>query len=230
MRRIFLLALAVVMTIGAQAQTLQAQAFPSFVEVNGVAEREVEPDRIYLTITINERESKGRITVEKQEQDMIFALRKLGIDTKEQLRVNDISSSRLKRTQAVTTKSYQLLLTEPTLVSEVIATLQEAGITAIGIEKATRSDIEQIRGEVRDEAMRNARATAQSLAAAIDQTIGKAFYINYYQSSQPAVFRMMKANVVMTEEAADGAVPTVEQPEFRKIKLSATVQAKFVLE
>ena len=230
MKRIILLALAVVMTIGAQAQTPQAQAFPSFVEVNGVAEREVEPDRIYLTITINERESKGRITVEKQEQDMIVALRKLGIDTKEQLRVNDISSSRLKRTQAVTTKSYQLLLTEPTLVGEVIATLQEAGITAIGIEKATRSDIEQIRGEVRDEAMRNARATAQSLAAAIDQTIGKAFYINYYQSSQPAVFRMMKANVVMTESAADGAVPTVEQPEFRKIKLSATVQAKFVLE
>lgn len=230
MKRIIFLALAVVMTIGAQAQTLQAQAFPSFVEVNGVAEREVEPDRIYLTITINERESKGRITVEKQEQDMILALRKLGIDTKEQLRVNDISSSRLKRTQAVTTKSYQLLLTEPTLVSEVIATLQEAGITAIGIEKATRSDIEQIRGEVRDEAMRNARATAQSLAAAIDQTIGKAFYINYYQSSQPAVFRMMKANVVMTEEAADGAAPTIEQPEFRKIKLSATVQAKFVLE
>lgn len=230
MKRIILLALAVVMTIGAQAQTPQAQAFPSFVEVNGVAEREVEPDRIYLTITINERESKGRITVEKQEQDMILALRKLGIDTKEQLRVNDISSSRLKRTQAVTTKSYQLLLTEPTLVGEVIATLQEAGITAIGIEKATRSDIEQIRGEVRDEAMRNARATAQSLAAAIDQTIGKAFYINYYQSSQPAVFRMMKANVVMTESAADGAVPTIEQPEFRKIKLSATVQAKFVLE
>lgn len=230
MKRIILLALAVVMTIGAQAQTPQAQAFPSFVEVNGVAEREVEPDRIYLTITINERESKGRITVEKQEQDMILALRKLGIDTKEQLRVNDISSSRLKRTQAVTTKSYQLLLTEPTLVGEVIATLQEAGITAIGIEKATRSDIEQIRGEVRDEAMRNARATAQSLAAAIDQTIGKAFYINYYQSSQPAVFRMMKANVVMAESAADGAVPTIEQPEFRKIKLSATVQAKFVLE
>lgn len=230
MKRIILLAMAVVMATGAQAQTQQAQAFPSFVEVNGVAEREVEPDRIYLTITINERESKGRITVEKQEQDMILALRKLGIDTKEQLRVNDISSSRLKRTQAVTTKSYQLLLTEPTLVSEVIATLQEAGITAIGIEKATRSDIEQIRGEVRDEAMRNARATAQSLAAAIDQTIGKAFYINYYQSSQPAVFRMMKANVVMTEEAADGAVPTVEQPEFRKIKLSATVQAKFILE
>lgn len=230
MRRIILLALAVVMTIGAQAQTQQAQAFPSFVEVNGVAEREVEPDRIYLTITINERESKGRITVEKQEQDMILALRKLGIDTKEQLRVNDISSSHLKRTQAVTTKSYQLLLTEPSLVSDVYAALQEAGITAIGIEKATRSDIEQIRGEVRDEAMRNARATAQSLAAAIDQTIGKAFYINYYQSSQPAAFRMMKANVVMTEEAADSTAPTIEQPEFRKIKLSATVQAKFVLE
>ena len=119
MKRVILLLAAVLLALGVQAQAPSEQAFPSFVEVNGVAEREVEPNLIYLTITINERESKGRITVEKQEQDMIVALRQLGIDTKEQLRVNDISSSRLKRTQAVTTKSYQLQLTEPSLVGDV---------------------------------------------------------------------------------------------------------------
>jgi uncharacterized protein YggE len=230
MKRVILLLAAVLLAVGVQAQDPSEQAFPSFVEVNGVAEREIEPNLIYLTITINERESKGRITVEKQEQDMIVALRQLGIDTKEQLRVNDISSSRLKRTQAVTTKSYQLQLTEPSLVGDVYAALQSVGITAIGIEKATRTDIEQLRGEVRDEAVRNARATAQSLAAAIDQTIGKAFYINYYQSSQPAVFRMANVKAYVEESAADMAGGAVEQPEFRKIKLTANVQAKFVLE
>ncbi len=229
MKRVILFLAAVMMALGAQAQVFAEQTFPSFVEVNGVAEREVEPNLIYLTITINERESKGRITVEKQEQDMIRALRSLGIDTKEQLRVNDISSSRLKRTQAVTTKSYQLQLTETSLVGDVYSALQAEGITAIAIEKATRTDIEQLRGEVRDEAVRNARATAQSLAAAIGQTIGKAFYLNYYQSSQPTVFRM--ANVkAYTEEAVADAAGVVEQPEFRKLKLTANVQAKFVLE
>lgn len=229
MKRVILFLAAVMMALGAQAQVFAEQTFPSFVEVNGVAEREVEPNLIYLTITINERESKGRITVEKQEQDMIRALRSLGIDTKEQLRVNDISSSRLKRTQAVTTKSYQLQLTETSLVGDVYSALQAEGITAIAIEKATHTDIEKLRGEVRDEAVRNARATAQSLAAAIGQTIGKAFYLNYYQSSQPTVFRM--ANVkAYTEEAVADAAGVVEQPEFRKLKLTANVQAKFVLE
>lgn len=229
MKRVILLALVAVISLGAQAQGVSSQSFPSYVEVNGVAEREVEPNLIYLTITINERESKGRITVEEQEQDMIRVLRALDIDTKEQLRVNDISSSRLKRTQAVTTKSYQLKLTEPMLVSDVYAALQSVGITAIGIEKATRTDIEELRGEVRDEAVRNARATAQSLAAAVGQTIGKAFYINYYQSGAPTFYRMTKANYAVAE-SADGAVAVAEQPEFRKIKLTATVQAKFVLE
>lgn len=229
MKRVILFLAAAMMALGAQAQVFAEQTFPSFVEVNGVAEREVEPNLIYLTITINERESKGRITVEKQEQDMIRALRSLGIDTKEQLRVNDISSSRLKRTQAVTTKSYQLQLTETSLVGDVYSALQAEGITAIAIEKATHTDIEKLRGEVRDEAVRNARATAQSLAAAIGQTIGKAFYLNYYQSSQPTVFRM--ANVkAYTEEAVADAAGVVEQPEFRKLKLTANVQAKFVLE
>lgn len=229
MKRVILLLAAVLLALGVQAQVFAEQTFPSFVEVNGVAEREVEPNLIYLTITINERESKGRITVEKQEQDMIRALRSLGIDTKEQLRVNDISSSRLKRTQAVTTKSYQLQLTETSLVGDVYSALQAEGITAIAIEKATHTDIEKLRGEVRDEAVRNARATAQSLAAAIGQTIGKAFYLNYYQSSQPTVFRM--ANVkAYTEEAVADAAGVVEQPEFRKLKLTANVQAKFVLE
>lgn len=230
MKRIILLVIAALVAFGAQAQNVQTQPFPSYVEVNGVAEREIDPNRIYLTITINERESKGRITVEAQEQDMIRVLRGLGIDTKEQLRVSDISSSRLKRSQAVTTKNYQLLLTEPSIVGEVYASLQAVGITAIGIEKATHSDIEQLRGEVRDEAMRNARATAQSLAAAVDQTIGKAFYINYYQSAQPTVFRMANAKAYVEESVADMAAGAVEQPEFRKLKLTANVQAKFVLE
>lgn len=216
---------------GAGAQNIPQTEYASYVEVNGVSEREVDPNRIYLAITVNEQDSKGRVTVEEQERKMLEVLRSLGIDVKTQLRVSDITSSAIKRTKAVTVKNYQLLLTDTSLVGEVYASLQQAGITAIEIEKVSHSDLEALRAEVRNEAMRNARTTAAELAEAVGQTIGKAFYINYYNNfAQPTLYRTAKANVMMAN--ADGVAESfdADRPEFRKIKLTATVTAKFVLE
>lgn len=231
MKRLIIAAAMLLAAAGAEAQNARQNEYQSYVEVNGVAEREIDPNRIYLAITINEQNSKGKITVEEQERKMMEVLRGLGIDVKTQLRVSDITSSTIKRTRAVTVKNYQLLLTETSLVSEVYASLQQAGITSIAIEKVSHSDLETFRAEVRNEAMRNARTTAAELAQAVGQTIGKAFYINYYNNFvQPVLYRMAKANVMMTN--ADGVEESFDsdQPEFRKIKLTATVSAKFVLE
>lgn len=231
MKRLIIAAAMLLAVAGAGAQNIPQTEYGSYVEVNGVAEREVEPNRIYLAITVNEQDSKGRVTVEEQERKMLEVLRSLGIDVKTQLRVSDITSSAIKRTKAVTVKNYQLLLTDTSLVGEVYASLQQAGITAIEIEKVSHSDLEALRAEVRNEAMRNARTTAAELAEAVGQTIGKAFYINYYNNfAQPTLYRTAKANVMMAN--ADGVAESfdVDRPEFRKIKLTATVTAKFVLE
>lgn len=231
MKRLIIAAAMLLAVAGAGAQNIPQTEYASYVEVNGVSEREVDPNRIYLAITVNEQDSKGRVTVEEQERKMLEVLRSLGIDVKTQLRVSDITSSAIKRTKAVTVKNYQLLLTDTSLVSEVYASLQQAGITAIEIEKVSHSDLEALRAEVRNEAMRNARTTAAELAEAVGQTIGKAFYINYYNNfAQPTLYRTAKANVMMAN--ADGVAESfdVDRPEFRKIKLTATVTAKFVLE
>ncbi len=231
MKRLIIAAVLLLAAAGAEAQNARQNEYQSYVEVNGVAEREVDPNRIYLSITINEQNSKGKITVEEQERKMLEVLRELGIDVKTQLRVSDITSSTVKRTRALTVKNYQLLLTDTSLVSEVYASLQQAGITSIAIEKVSHSDLETLRAEVRNEAMRNARTTASELAQAIGQTIGKAFYINYYNNfAQPTVYRMKAANIMLAEGAAADESINTYQPEFRKIKLSATVSAKFVLE
>lgn len=70
MKRITLFAAAMLL-LAAAANAQQSQLkeqYPSYIEVNGVAEREITPDKIYINITINERDSKGKITVEEQEQ------------------------------------------------------------------------------------------------------------------------------------------------------------------
>ncbi len=229
MKRVILLFAAVLMALGVQAQS--EQAFPSFVEVSSSAYREVAPNMVYLSITINERESKGRITVEEQERDMVAVLKKLGIDTKTDLRVSDLSSSQLKRSQAVKTKSYQLKMTDVALVGSVYIALNEIGITTINIENVTNTNRDSIEDELRVEAMRNARANAKLMAEAIDQTIGKAFYIHTYDVSVSTVRNEMDGVVVTAFGAtkrADAPEPVIT--ELRKIRISVQVRAKFVLE
>lgn len=228
MKRVILLFAAVLMALGVQAQS--EQAFPSFVEVSSSAYREVAPNMVYLSITINERESKGRITVEEQERDMVAALKKLGIDTKTDLRVSDLSSSQLKRSQAVKTKSYQLKMTDVALVGSVYIALNEIGITTINIENVTNTNRDSIEDELRVEAIHNARDNAKLMAEALDQTIGKAFYIYTHDAMVSTVRNEMNDGVVATFAMKRFDTPEPVITELRKIRISVQVRAKFVLE
>ena len=228
MKRVILLFAAVLMALGVQAQS--EQAFPSFVEVSSSAYREVAPNLVYLSITINERESKGRITVEEQERDMVAVLKKLGIDTKTDLRVSDLSSSQLKRSQAVKTKSYQLKMTDVALVGSVYIALNEIGITTINIENVTNTNRDSIEDELRVEAIHNARDNAKLMAEALDQTIGKAFYIYTHDAMVSTVRNEMNDGVVATFAMKRFDAPEPVVTELRKIRISVQVRAKFVLE
>ena len=69
MKRLILLAAVAFFALPAAAQ--MQEAFPSYIQVNGRAEKEIAPDEFYLQIIINERDSKGKISVESQQRDMI---------------------------------------------------------------------------------------------------------------------------------------------------------------
>ncbi len=230
MKRVILLLAAVLLAVGVQAQDPSEQAFPSFVEVSSRADRDVAPNQVFLSITINERESKGRITVEEQERDMVAALKALGIKTNLYLRVSDMSSSLLKRNQAVTTKSYQLELNDVALVGDVYTALNEIGITTINIEKVTNTNMDTIQNELRVEAIQNARVNAKLMAEALNQTIGKAFYIYTFDALISTVRNEMNDGVVATFAMKRLDAPEPAVTELRKMKVSVQVRVKFVLE
>lgn len=230
MKRVILLLVAVLLAVGVQAQDTSEQAFPSFVEVSSRADRDVAPNQVFLSITINERESKGRITVEEQERDMVAALKALGIKTNLHLRVSDMSSSLLKRNQAVTTKTYQLKLNEVALVGDVYTALNEIGITTINIEKVTNTNMDSIQNELLVEAIQNARANAKLMAEALDQTVGKAFYIYTHDAMVSTVRNEMNDGVVATFAMKRFDTPEPVVTELRMMKVSVNVRVKFVLE
>ncbi len=230
MKKYLLLMAAVVATLTAVAQ--EESLYPSYVQVYGAAEKEVVPDQIYLSITINERDSKGKITVEEQQREMIAVLKKLGVDVEQQLKVVDLSSAFFKRNTSVATAQYRLELHDATTAGRAWRALDELGISQVSVEKLSHSKLAEYRVEVRKEAMRAARQKAFELAEAIGQQIGKCFYIFDTNSESNPVY---KSNVMMARATSDMAFAEAEEAampalEFQNIKLSYRVQAKFVLE
>ena len=231
MKRLIVLAAAALLAFPAMAQ--MQEAYPSYIQVNGRAEKEITPDEFYLQVVVNERDSKGRISVESQQRDMIAALRKLGVDVEKQLKVANLSSEFFKKNTSVATAKYQLQLGSAAEVAKVWQALDALGISNVSILKVSHSKLEAYKQEVRLAAMRNARQSACEMAEAIGQSIGKCFYI--YDSNNNVMPTYYDNMIVMRSAkafgAAAGEAASADEPlDFKTIRLEYGVQAKFVLE
>ncbi|MCI7308455.1 SIMPL domain-containing protein [Alistipes senegalensis] len=229
MKRFILAAAVALLALPAAAQV--QEAFPSYIQVNGRAEREIAPDEFYLQIVINERDSKGKVSVESQQRDMIAALKRLGVNVEKQFKVANLSSEFFKKNTSVATAKYQLQLGSSAEVGKVWQALDGLGISNVSILKVSHTQIEQYKAEVRIEAMRNAKQNAATLAEAIGQTIGKCFYVYDSNNDVMPVFYNNMA-VMRSAKAFDAAEAAAEEEplDFKTIKLQYSVQAKFVLE
>ena len=233
MKKMILMAAVALLAIPATAQEgVCAGNEPiSFVQVNGRAEKEVAPDRFYLSIVIKELDSKGKIPVETQQRDMIAALKRLGVDVEKSLKMANMSSEHFKKSTSLSTARYQLELQSPAMVADVYSVLGDMGISNIYISRVANSKIDDLKVQVCEEAIRNARATASSLAEAIGQHIGRCFYI--YDSNND-ISPILYNNAVVMRTMATGADAVEEETDepldFKTIKLSCSVTAKFVLE
>ena len=228
---IFAAGLAMLSTAAMAQQNNQSQ---NYIAVNGYAEREVTPNEIYISITIDESSSRnGKTTVAEQERSMIYALEKIGIDTKTLLQVGDMSGDLtnyiLRRDRVQTSKNYILKVSDAATMASVFQTLGDLGVSSISLMKATRNDVEQIQLELRAEAIRNAKDIADTLAGAIGQKAGKALMItdNSYYGNGTIYF----SNTVMMTRATDVVAEKVNSNiDFQDIKISSSVNVRFALE
>ena len=228
MKKLILMAAVMLSVLPAAAQEQASKFDASYIQVWGQAEKEITPDEFYLSVTINEKDSKGKISIQTQERAMLDALKKLGVDTQKQLRVVDMSSEYFKKGNALAWKQFQLKLNTPEQVAQVFGSLNDLGISNVSMEKVTHSQLDQYKNEVRIAAMKSAQANAQTLAGAIGQKAGKCFYI--YDSNNDVVpyygnvfmARSMKAAVANDAAEAAGEAAGLD---FKTIKLKYSIQA-----
>ena len=227
MRRFILCALALVVALGASAQEAQQGE----VIVNGYAERKVTPDKFTIAITISETDSKGRISLDEQERSIIKSLKSAGFDTEEALRLKNNYSS-YKRRGALATRHYEFVARGAEELSNAFAVLEELNLHSVSLSRATCTNLDAIREELRREAMRDAKHNAEVLAEAIEQEIGPCTYIHDYNSNGDVYFSVncaMKSRAYAMDSATEGFVEESEPMEFAETTITHTIQAKFQL-
>ena len=207
-----------------------AQEEENYIQVNGTSEIEIVPNQIFLSITLDESDTKGRQTIEQQRKLMISTLKSLGIDTEKQLTMADMSSSYFKRGTSLSAAKYQLELSTSEQVVSVYDKLSEIGISDITIARVSHTDMEQYKSKCRQDAIKNAKAIATELATAFDQTTGRCTYM--YDSNRgitPSYYNngimLMRSVAKATNGVAEESTPV----EFKKITINYSVTAKFEL-
>ncbi|MEN1784594.1 MAG: SIMPL domain-containing protein [Bacteroidota bacterium] len=180
MKKAILLGSALLTLVSAMAQTKNFLDTP-YLETNASIDTLVNPDKIYLSITIREKDSKGRKSVEEQEQKMGDRLKGLGIDLKKQLTIKDLASNYkkyfLRSKDVLKSKQFSLLVYDGLTAGKVMAALEDLDIANTYLEKTAYSKMDALELTLKSKAVQKAKAKAEALTRPLGQKIGPALHI-----------------------------------------------------
>ena len=125
----------------------------NYIELSGTAELEVVPDEIYISITINEKDKKGRVSVESQEKKLVDRLKAIGIDTEKHLSVQSFGGSYknyfLRKDGVLKSKNYTLMVSNTDELAKAFYELDRLDISNAYISRVDHSKMDQFRLEVK---------------------------------------------------------------------------------
>lgn len=208
----------------------------AYLETEAEVDTLIVPDKIYLTITLNESDTKNKKSTEELENSMHKVLKSLNIDTEKDLSLVDFSSDLKKylfsSQNILKTKMYSLLLRDAVTAGKVLAELEKVDISNVAIEKTEYSKAEQLLINLKVKAIKKAKESAEKMAQPLNQKIGKAIYISDLTSSIPNQLQGKVAGIqirgVSSIYGARESEPILI--EFNKIKFSSKVSVKFILD
>lgn len=214
----------------ATAQTKNFIDLP-YLETSAKVDTLVTPDKIYLSITIQEKDSKGRKSVEDQENKMAKKLEELGIEIDKQLTINDLSSNYrkffLRSKEVLKNKQYSLVVFDGFTAAKVLVALEDLGIANTYLQKTEYSRMEELELALKTRAINKAKNKAKALTQSLGQNVGPAIHI--IDNSQPYTPRYANQRIEMRAMAMDEMEPEPLDVDFEKIKVETSISVKFRL-
>jgi Protein of unknown function (DUF541). len=206
-----------------------------YLETTATVDTLVVPDRIYLSILITEKDTRGRTSVEELENRMNAKLISLGIDTKKQLTLSDVTSNFknyfLRGTDVLKNKAYSLLVYDAETAGKVIVGLESVEISNVHLSKTEYSKIEQLKIDLKQKAVKKAKMQAESMLKPLNQNLGKAIYISDLNSNITNMLQGKSAGIKIRGYSSLNEVQyNPIDIEFEKIGIESTITVNFEIE
>lgn len=225
MKKIFLVLFFAVFGLVGSAQTVAYKDQFALVEVRGVAERRIEPNRVEVNILLSESSSKGKVRIEALEEQLAGALKQAAIDPKQQLVLVGASSAAQKRSGAYQYKNYRVTAHSASELAALFDALASTDILQASVGRMYHSNQAQIHEELQVEAMKNSQQVASTLAEAVGQSIGAAVSIQYWNSSPSPVANeeMVRVSKFSGADQAGGDLPSEVGMRLINLRVDVTV-------
>jgi uncharacterized protein YggE len=199
-----------------------------YLETTAKVDSLVQPDRIYLSILIQEKEDRNKTSVETQERLLAKVLENLNIDLKKQLKIEDLASNYkkyfLRKKSVLKSKAYELVVYDGLTASKVLIHLEAQGISDVQLTKTKYSKTEALKMALRSKAILKAKAQATALITPLEQSLGKAIFISEKYYNHPYNLRTERVALAYN---SDMKLETPLDIEFSDIKIESEVTVRF---
>ena len=225
MKKLFIIAALIISNYGAFAQTTDLRRK---IDVVGLAEQEVTPDIINVSISLKEYlNGKTKITIEQLENQLEKAVAEAGI-AKSDFAVNNINSynytiEKKKNPDFLASKQYGIRFTDLNKFNQIISKIDPKGIQSTNIDSYDYSKMDQLKNELKLKALLAAKAKATYLLNGVGEKLGQVLNITESDNSS---FPQVRQVMYMAKSAMAGDVAE-SNIDFKKIKLSYQINAVF---
>jgi uncharacterized protein YggE len=205
-----------------------------YIETQAKVDALVVPDRIYMTITINESDSRNKVSTEELEQQMVKVLKAIGIDTTKDLSLLEMNSEFkkyfLSDKKVLKTKMFSLLVRDGATASKVLVGLEKANISNVQVQKVEYSKMADLLLQLKTQAILKAKRTADSLAIPLNQKVGKALLITDIEDPYDRPYKGSNVRIRGTASLYGNRATEPFIIDFKQLQFAAKVSVKFALE
>jgi uncharacterized protein len=225
MKKLLILTALIMISFGVFAQNADLRRK---IEVSGIAEKEVTPDIINVSISLQEYlDGKKKITIDQLEGQLEKAVNDAGI-AKEDFTISNVSAwnnsyQKKKNPDFLAAKQYSIRFHELNKYNQILSAIDPKGIQSTAIESYDYSKMTELKRDLKIQALLAAKEKATYLLSSINEKLGRPISITESDNTNTYPSPRMFSNQVM----AANAVPSDSDIDIKQIKLSFQVQAIF---
>ena len=206
----------------------------TYLEVTGTSEKEITPDNLEITITLNANENvRKENELQDKEKQIVDALREFNIPDSA-VSIDKIAGHRYgyyktNSNKYQISKVFKIQLNTITFLDDLIIRLFEAGASNVFISKMTSNSWKKVKIDAAKEALEIAKERAEEMAKTMDIEIGAPIQIKELPAgvmdfSMPYV---ADRYLYRAQGLSDYQQPTTENINVRKIILTYTASVRF---